>query len=678
MKEISVKLPNGEIQPMKYPDGWSDDQVKQSIYKHFPQYLNEGQQGEKNIQKAEDSPFQSKETTGLSGIAKDAAGLPKKFMNSLGDALKFIKDVPQMTEDLGGDILDHPFTGQVRAAAQTGARAAEIGKGVVNAPHDALSYLGKKKVIPKALKKYNELPFTHIPEDTGLERTLGLDKRRKGDRLSRALADVGMLAEGSVAVAKGGRAAYRSANQSALKEGDAALGEQISHLKEKYDLTKDDTALLREKLEEQHAAQFPGSPGKTTPSGQRIQQYRKKRQVEAIKPLATDITDVDESWTGMKPEAVEPKAKSDVDAAHAHLEKSLESKKAHENEGGKKGRDIVMADKDKASKLYDGARKHYDDKGVNVDNTSEIKDMKTVLEKLKAEDELAPGYGSGGAAEKSVELSLSALENETVSATDLFDLSRSLEKRSSNARHRQYATDAKLTDIERRNLGEIADKYQAQASKINKKLESTGDKSVRADLKEANRLWSDYSSLKRHPAGRELLYNQKLTPGFMKGITGIKSGSDYLQRIVESSPGMKKNILAMKFSKKSGHGELLNPDELTESYIRDLPKEDQAAIETLKNAKGNVPKAKELAESMKAHAQIKQLNSEIKAHEVHEKKLDAQFKKQKAEGKDIKQLEKQRKELQEKIQEKHSRLKAVADIIIKAKGVTGLLKLVSL
>jgi len=98
----------------------------------------------------------------------------------------------------------------------------------------------------------------------------------------------------------------------------------------------------------------------------------------------------------MKPEAVEPKAKSDVDAAHAHLEKSLESKKPTKMKVVKKGRDIVMADKDKASKLYDGARKHYDDKGVNVDNTSEIKDMKTVLEKLKAEDELAPGYGSGG------------------------------------------------------------------------------------------------------------------------------------------------------------------------------------------------------------------------------------------------------------------------------------------
>jgi len=35
---------------------------------------------------------------------------------------------------------------------------------------------------------------------------------------------------------------------------------KLANLKEKYDLTKDDTALLREKLEEQHAAQFPGSP----------------------------------------------------------------------------------------------------------------------------------------------------------------------------------------------------------------------------------------------------------------------------------------------------------------------------------------------------------------------------------------------------------------------------------
>lgn len=36
MAQISVRLPSGELQPMSYPDDWSEDQVKAAIYKHFP------------------------------------------------------------------------------------------------------------------------------------------------------------------------------------------------------------------------------------------------------------------------------------------------------------------------------------------------------------------------------------------------------------------------------------------------------------------------------------------------------------------------------------------------------------------------------------------------------------------------------------------------------------------
>lgn len=66
---------------------------------------------------------------------------------------------------------------------------AGVGEGIIgtlNLPHTILKELGQKGVIPDALKKYNELPFTHIP-DTGAEKAMGLGEEIQGDALLRLI-----------------------------------------------------------------------------------------------------------------------------------------------------------------------------------------------------------------------------------------------------------------------------------------------------------------------------------------------------------------------------------------------------------------------------------------------------------------------------------------------------------
>src|SRR5690606_15085887 len=110
------------------------------------------------------------------------------------------------------ELLEHPGTGQVRGIGQIGAGIADIGKSIFNAPHDLAKYLSKKEIPVVSAAENTKVPFTdnwklkdlipHLPEDTGVEKALGLTPK-KGDRLLRALPDIAALGAGGVGLVKG-------------------------------------------------------------------------------------------------------------------------------------------------------------------------------------------------------------------------------------------------------------------------------------------------------------------------------------------------------------------------------------------------------------------------------------------------------------------------------------------
>lgn len=653
MATIQVKLKNGQVVPMSHPDDWTEEQVISSIHENFPDEAS-------NKPEIDEQTQGNQEKTGVSGIKDD-------FFNALSGAMKssaqFAKDTPEMLEDLGGQLLEHPVKGQIHAAGQLGSSIAEMGKGLLNMPHDILGYLGKKELIPDWLKRYNELPFTHIQENTGLQSLLGTQPTQKSDRLLRALPELATDAALVKSLVKGG---VNKLNQTALKKEASEVDQKIAKATDDLGLTEKQTKQLADKLKEEFSEEFSSKSriGETTPSGQRQQQNRKNKMIEETKPLLVEKTP--EEISNMKPQEVSKKADTDVEQAHQMLSDELQWRDNHAKKGGEIGKSIVKADKDKASKIYNETRDYYVDKSITVPNSKEIKNIKTTLEELKNLDELAPGYGSQTPAQTSLEAHLTALENEKVPARDMYDLSRSVSKKASDIRHKQFS---EADQVERNRLGQLADKYESEAKKLNTLLEEAGDSpKIKANLKEANKLWTKYSSLKSIPEGRELYYNGKLTQGFMDAITGDKAGRAYLRDIVENSPELKKNIIGMKYSKKTRHGDLLNPNKAVESYLNDLPNV-QSKVDLLKDAQAAKPELKQLAESMKHQANIKQLESEIKFHEKAEKELDVKMKEAEKHGENIARHKKKKEELQEQINSKKGKLKAIRNTALKLTGL---------
>jgi hypothetical protein len=115
-----------------------------------------------------------KPATGWKGIAQDVSGLPSK-------AFEFAVSSPRKLGESAGQLFNNP----VRAGGNLLAGLGEAGIGFVNSAHNALKYLGEKEVIPDWLKKYNELPFTHVP-DLGIEKKL-FGEQKPGDEMLRLI-----------------------------------------------------------------------------------------------------------------------------------------------------------------------------------------------------------------------------------------------------------------------------------------------------------------------------------------------------------------------------------------------------------------------------------------------------------------------------------------------------------
>lgn len=179
MATITVKLPNGEMQPMSYPDDWDDEQIKSAISKHFPDVGGQSEQSERKPMQLELTKGQNRpEKTGFRGLASDA-------IHMLGNALKsgvgFVRRAPGNIAEIGSELIHHPLSYPPHVAGQVLAGLGEGAKGLANIPHELVEELGRKKIIPDWIHTGS------IPEDTGVEKFLGLEPTKKSDELLRAL-----------------------------------------------------------------------------------------------------------------------------------------------------------------------------------------------------------------------------------------------------------------------------------------------------------------------------------------------------------------------------------------------------------------------------------------------------------------------------------------------------------
>ncbi len=203
MALIKVKLPSGEIQKVKVPDDWDQSQIEAAMKKHFPIEDKFAENLSKMTPQGEENP----ERTGVLGVVGDVA-------SGLGGAVKgginFAADLPNKLEKSGKYIEEHPGSSILHNAGQLAAETADIGKGLINAPYNLNQYLARKHLLPQVLGKLGKL-IPHIPEDTGVEKALGLEPdKEKGDDLIRAIPDLATALAGGAGIAKQGKKLFKA------------------------------------------------------------------------------------------------------------------------------------------------------------------------------------------------------------------------------------------------------------------------------------------------------------------------------------------------------------------------------------------------------------------------------------------------------------------------------------
>lgn len=614
---IKVKLPSGQIQSVKVPDDWDEEQITTSMRQHFPDEYPATENKPMEMELTQGQAQEPKERTGLLGLGADLA---RGLSNAVKGGIKFAANTPKMMEDLGEELLEHPGTGQLRGLGQIGAEAAEIGKGIVNAPYNLNQYLARKHLLPQVIGKLGKL-IPHIPEDTGLEKALGLEAR-KGDKLLRGLTEAAGLVVGGAPIAKGIKKAVTAPSKERLFK--RALESKIDKAAEEKGLASGELDFLKEQLRDQYSKIHGERVGELSPIGQQEQINIKKLELEA-NPKKNEIPEGELPKIPEKPDTkamVEEHQKA-VDEAKDAAEKGLDILNNPSIKAGTKIKRAIENVKSTASDLYNSARKHYKDKQIMADNSAEIKAATDELEALKNSDELAPGYGSGTPEQKALEANIEALKGEKVQASDIFDLQRTLEDMAEKTSEKQYA--GKVPELEFKRLGKIAESLQSHADKLAKRLEAVGGKDVQKMITEANKGWRTYKQLsKENPVGKAAFKSTNVPSNALIKFAEEHPANDFLKAMVNSDPELRKQLLAAYTGEKNVN-KLLKPSSVIDSYIKSLP-EVEERLTAFKNAvseyKGSQKEASkiekahdELVKSMKDAAEAKQLQQQIKFHE---------------------------------------------------------------
>lgn len=683
MATSNVKLKSGEVVPMTYPDDWSTEQVEQAIHKQFPdESSNESEIPETPFN---GRPIPSEEPTGLKAVGADA-------LRSLGDALKsgvgFGRRITDNLKKSGKYIEEHPGSSILHNAGQLAAGTADLGKSLLNTPHDLLKYFLKKHLaidIPIPGTKINTSDLIpHIPEDTGIENALGLaPDKSKGDELIRAVPEIAALGSGVTSLVKATSRLVTAPSKGKLFQ--RALEEKIAKAGEKVNMSEADLKDLQNALKLDYSNIFGETLGEASSIPLREKINVGEHKLAEKKPF-TEIPEKDIGEIPAEPDtkAIIEQKKAALEKAKADAESTLGTLDNPRLKAGAKVKKAIEEVHDTSDALYKSARTHYVDQKIQANNGAEIKAVTKDLEALKDADELAPGYGSGTPEQKALETQIDSLKGEKVNASDIFDLQRTLEKMAENTRNKQFSG---VNDIEFKRLNGIAERLESHAGTLEKRLETVGGKEVQSLIKDANKGWRTWKDLsKRNPVGKAAMKGE-IPMRTMIDIAKEHPGNDFLHALVESDPELKKHVLAA-YAGETNLNKLLKPTSLTKKYIEALP-EFEEHVNALKQAltgvkEGEVKAARvkkeydDLVKSTKDAAKeqkIRQdaiqesdkIKKQIKFKQDAIPKIESKMKKVETHTAEYKKLQKELDEHKKFIQDKGGRLKELGKFFIKVK-----------
>lgn len=300
---IRVKLPNGKYG--KFPDGTSHEEIESVLQKQFPHTGNQSesklaptpfnpQHKEGNNSATvenEDDEFPIPESTGLSAVEAD-------LLSSALSAKDFVGDIPDKLEKSGKYIDEHPVSSIFHNAGQLAAETGDIGKGFINAPYNLNQYLARKHLLPQVLGKLGKL-IPHLPDDTGIENTLGLEQdKEKGDDLIRAIPDLASALMGVKSLATPGKKLFKPPNlKQALRDTQAKVNATDANLGKAFDTVESEVEKrgLRKipvnKAILDNAEKFLDK----TPESKELIKRAKSGEYKALRELQADLRQVGET-----------------------------------------------------------------------------------------------------------------------------------------------------------------------------------------------------------------------------------------------------------------------------------------------------------------------------------------------------------------------------------------------
>lgn len=172
----------------------------------------------------DDEELEIPEETGGFGVYHDIQDM---FGNALDRGSDFIDQAPDNLSRIKEDVSKNGIRGVGHILGQLHASHADLLKAAVNTPHDFAKYLlrknlafnnkppdiysllrdklGDKVKLPEAPKDFADV-VPSIPEDTGVEKALGLEAQpERGDELTRAVPDIAALVQGGRSLFKLGK-----------------------------------------------------------------------------------------------------------------------------------------------------------------------------------------------------------------------------------------------------------------------------------------------------------------------------------------------------------------------------------------------------------------------------------------------------------------------------------------
>lgn len=638
------------------------DIPKEKVYERLGIDIT-GRQGGEITEEAEVGDDDSN-TTGVLGVVSDLA-------SGLGNAYKrgvnFVGNTPDMVEELGESLLQKPFTEPARKLGVIGSEIAGIGKSVINAPYDLNQYLAKKnllggKTISKVLGTLGKA-IPHIPEDTGIEKSLGLDER-KGDKFLRGLTEAAALVSGAAPAARGIKNKLTASSKE--RAFQRALEGNIQKAAESKGLAKGELNELKDSLIDEYTKLHPSKPGELTPIGQKSEINIKQQKLEANPEKSSEVRQVPE-----KPDTktMLEDHKNLIEKAKADAEATVGIKTNPSKQAGKAFQSSIEDLEKSSGDIYNAARDYYKDKKIMADNTAEIKEATAELEKLSANEEFFEGKGS-----ERTELmkTIKSLESEQVKASDVYSAMRTSQQLANKARMKRKGT----TESEWNRLTKLGDKLDRHADKLAKRLEEVGGQDVRAMIKEANQGYRTFKELtvgkfdkgvfKTNPVAKEAFKTGNVPNHAMLKLADDLPGNQFLNKLVEGDSQLRKNLLAA-YSGESNINKLTNPNSLTKKYLESLPEvEDklnllQKAISDYRGKEKEAVKINQahdkLVQSMKDAAEAKRLEQQIQFHKDAIPKIEAKMKKVEDTTAEHAKLEKELKMHQQNLADKNHLLK---------------------